>query len=60
MGRSSNRRRDMSGPRGSRVAALTATQVSGNLIQRLPYLTGVVGEPHGLRRGRDMGRERRG
>ena len=60
VGRSSNRRRDMSGPRGSQVAALTVTQVSGNLIHRLPYLTGVVGGPHGLRRGRGMDRERRG
>ena len=56
----SNRRRDMSGPQGSQVSALTVTQVSGNLIHRLPYLTGVAGGPHGLRRGRGMDRERRG
>ena len=49
----------MSGPRGSRVAALTVTQVSGNLIHRLPYLTGVGGTPWPQeRKGHGQGEER--
>ena len=49
----------MSGPWGSGMAALTVTQVSGNLIHRLPYLSGVGGTPWPQeRKGHGQGEER--